>query len=100
MIIPTIQSEYDNYAAIRTDVLAIPLSGAPGQAVLPIAPLNSDGHDYGLHPSCSGLAQLFAENKLAIVFNTGTLVYPMTRADRPAQCAHFSVRKSRGRQHV
>src|SRR3989441_12639358 len=37
LIIPTIQSEYDNYAAIRTDVLAIPLSGGPpNQLVMPI----------------------------------------------------------------
>src|SRR6201995_2915537 len=37
LIIPTIQSEYDDYAAIRTDLLALPLSGAPNVAL----PLNS-----------------------------------------------------------
>src|SRR3954469_24369302 len=52
LIIPTIQSEYDNYAGIRTDVLAVPLSGAPAnQLVIPLSPLSSDGHDYGLHPA-------------------------------------------------
>src|SRR6476660_7485179 len=40
LIIPTIQAEYDNYAAIRSPVLAIPQS-----AILPISPSNSDGHD-------------------------------------------------------
>src|SRR5215471_5939569 len=81
LIIPTIQSEYDNYAAIRTDILALPLSGVPpNQTVIPLSPLSSDGHDYGLHPSCPQLATLFGENKLAILFNTGTLVFPMTRA--------------------
>ncbi|HLH55296.1 MAG TPA: DUF1501 domain-containing protein [Verrucomicrobiae bacterium] len=75
LIIPTIQSEYNNYAAIRTPVLAIPQS-----AVLPISPLNSDGHEYGLHPSCPELQTLFGESKLALLFNTGTLVYPITRA--------------------
>ena len=85
LIIPTVQSEYDSYAAIRTDVLAIPLSGAPpNQLVLPIAPLNSDGHDYGLHPACPELAALFGEGKLAVLFNTGTLVFPMTRAQYQA----------------
>ena len=74
LIIPTIQSEYDNYSMIRTPVLAIPQS-----AILPISPLNSDGHDYGLHPCCPELQTLFAEGKLAMVFNTGTLVYPLTR---------------------
>src|SRR5204862_1453080 len=44
LIIPTIQSEYDNYATLRGTNLAIPLSGAPFN-VLPISPLNSDGHD-------------------------------------------------------
>src|SRR5450432_2567274 len=29
MIIPTIASEWNNYAAIRTSVLALPISGAP-----------------------------------------------------------------------
>jgi uncharacterized protein (DUF1501 family) len=75
LVLPTIQAEYDNYAAIRTPVLAIPQS-----AILPISPLNSDGHEYGLHPSCPELQTLFGEGKLAVLFNTGTLVYPLTRA--------------------
>ena len=34
----------------------------------------------GLHPSCPELHQLFGESKLAFLFNTGTLVFPLTRA--------------------
>jgi uncharacterized protein (DUF1501 family) len=79
LIIPTIQSEYEDYAAIRSDVLALPISGAPNVAI-PLSPLSSDGHEYGLHPACPELATLFGENKLAVLFNTGTLVYPLTRA--------------------
>src|SRR4029077_4435808 len=61
--------------------LAVPLSGAPAnQLVIPLSPLSSDGHDYGLHPACPELATLFGEQKLAMLFNTGTLVFPMTRA--------------------
>src|SRR5882757_5717033 len=60
LIIPTIPSEYADYNAIRTDVLALPLSGAPN-VILPIAPLNTDGHEYGLHPACPELATLFGE---------------------------------------
>jgi len=75
LIIPTIQAEYDNYAAIRSPVLAIPQS-----AILPISSSVSDGHDYGLHPACPELQTLFGESKLAVLFNTGTLVYPITRA--------------------
>jgi len=47
LILPTLQSEYDNYAAIRTPVLALPQS-----AILPVTTLNSDGRTYGLHPAC------------------------------------------------
>jgi uncharacterized protein (DUF1501 family) len=75
LVLPTIQQEYDNYATIRTPVLAIPQS-----AILPISSLTSDGHGYGLHPSCPELQTLFGESKLAILFNTGTLVFPITRA--------------------
>ncbi|HXF10550.1 MAG TPA: DUF1501 domain-containing protein [Desulfuromonadaceae bacterium] len=75
LIIPTLQSEYDNYSAIRTSVLAIPQNN-----VLPVTTLNGDGRTYGLHPACPQLQTLFGEGKLAFLFNTGTLVYPMTRA--------------------
>lgn len=78
LIIPTIQSEWNNYAAIRTPVLALPLSGSPFN-VIPISPLNSDGHSYGLHPACPELANLFAQGRLAALFNAGTLVVPLTR---------------------
>jgi uncharacterized protein (DUF1501 family) len=79
LIVPTIPAEYADYSAIRSDALALPLSGAPN-VVLPLSPLNSDGHQYGLHPACPELATLFGEGKLAMLFNTGTLVYPLTRA--------------------
>jgi uncharacterized protein (DUF1501 family) len=75
LIIPTLQSQYNNYAAIRTPVLAIPQS-----AILPVTSLDGDGNTYGLHPSCPELQTLFGEGKLAFLFNTGTLVYPITRA--------------------
>jgi uncharacterized protein (DUF1501 family) len=75
LIIPTIPSEYTNYASIRGQFLAIPQS-----AILPVTSLDNDGHAYGLHPSCPELQMLFGEGKLAFLFNTGTLVYPITRA--------------------
>jgi uncharacterized protein (DUF1501 family) len=75
LIIPTLPAEYQNYASIRSPVLAIPLS-----ALLPINPADPDGHSFGLHPACTGLQTLFGENKLAPVFNVGTLVEPITRS--------------------
>jgi uncharacterized protein (DUF1501 family) len=82
LIVPTITSEYNNYATIRTPVLAIPQG-----SLLPISPLNSDGHEYGFHPCCgdlagaNGIADLFGQGKLAVLFNTGTLAYPLTKAE-------------------
>jgi uncharacterized protein (DUF1501 family) len=75
LILPTTQADYDGYAAIRTPVLAIPQS-----AILPVSSLNNDGHSYGFHPACPGLQTLFGEGKLAVLFNTGTLAYPITPA--------------------
>jgi uncharacterized protein (DUF1501 family) len=74
LIVPRSGADYSNYAAIRQN-LALPAS-----SLLPINPLNSDGRDYGLHPGCLELQQLFNEGKLATLFNVGPLVYPMTRA--------------------
>ena len=75
MILPTVTSEYNNYAAIRTPVLAIPSS-----AILGTGYTDGAGHSYGLHPACPQLQTLFAEGKLAFQLTTGTLVYPLTRA--------------------
>ena len=83
LVIPTIASEYNNYAAIRTPVLAIPQG-----SILPISPLNSDGHTYGLHPCCSQLQNLFSQGRLAVLFNTGTLAYPLTKAQYNSTPSH------------
>ena len=75
LIIPTATSEYNNYAAVRTPVLALPLSSLQmlGSYTDPA------GHTYGLHPACPELKTLFGEGKLALLLNVGTLVYPITR---------------------
>ena len=62
-----------NYAAIRQN-LTIPES-----ALLPLEPLNDDGNDYGLHPSCPELQGLFNTGKAAFLFNVGPLLFPTTR---------------------
>lgn len=75
MILPTVTSEYNNYANIRTPVLAI-----PSLAILNTGYTDGAGHSYGLHPACPQLQTLFSEGKLACLMNTGTLVVPLTRA--------------------
>jgi uncharacterized protein (DUF1501 family) len=82
MIIPTLTSEYNNYAAVRTSVLAQPLASlqnlqTPGTSNNYV---DAAGHSYGFHPACPELAQLFNAGKLAVLLNAGTLVYPVTRA--------------------
>jgi len=84
LIIPRDTSDYNAYAAARQQ-LAIPLA-----SLLPITPsIYSDGRTWGLHPSCvdapagtgtlPGLQSLFAQGKLALLSNVGTLVAPVTR---------------------
>ena len=73
LIIP-VGPEYANYAAVRQDL------ALPAGAVLPISPLNPDGHSYALHPALPEMQTLFNEGKAALLFNVGPLVYPMTRA--------------------
>jgi uncharacterized protein (DUF1501 family) len=73
MVVPRSQAEYDVYANSRQN-LAI-----DREALLPIAPLTSDGVDYGLHPSMSGLQGLFDGGRAAFVANVGPLIEPTTR---------------------
>jgi len=80
LIIPTIPAEYANYATIRTPALALPNTDGSGATALALNSLTSDGHNYGFHPACPELQTLFNSGKLATVFNVGTLVYPITKA--------------------
>jgi uncharacterized protein (DUF1501 family) len=84
LIIPTIPSEWANYAAIRTPVLAIPNTDGGPATALALNNLTQDGHTYGINPACPELQALFNGGKLAVVFNVGTLVYPVTQAQYQA----------------
>ncbi len=66
-------SEYANYAATR------PTIALPQGSLLPFhAP--SDGRTFGFHPNLAGLHSLFAQGRLAVVCNVGTLIEPISRA--------------------
>ena len=54
MIIPRSNDEYNEYAAARSN-LAIPQN-----ELLPITPNTTDGREYGLHPTMTGLQNLFS----------------------------------------
>jgi uncharacterized protein (DUF1501 family) len=77
-VIVPVGADYTPYAAARQN-LALPES-----SLLSISPLNNDGHSYGLHPVLTGLRTLFNEGKMAMLFNVGPLVHPMTRAQYQA----------------
>jgi len=73
MLVPSSGAEYNVYAASRQN-LAIDQND-----LLAINPLTSDGAQYGLHPSMSGLQSLFESNRLAVVNNVGPLIEPTTK---------------------
>lgn len=74
MLVPAGQSEYEAYQASR-QTLSIPRAD-----LLAINPANSQGMQWGLHPSMAGVQSLFAQQKLALVANVGALVEPVTKA--------------------
>ncbi|MGD9562634.1 MAG: DUF1501 domain-containing protein [Pyrinomonadaceae bacterium] len=77
---PTL-SNYSVYAAGRGPDLAIPQG-----SLLPITVPRMGGLTYGLHPNFgtgttnAGIHPLWADGKLAVVANVGTLVQPTTKA--------------------
>lgn len=78
LLVPTSSAPYADYLAARQN-LAVDV-----QDLLPIVPLTSDGHDYGMHPACAELRTLFDAGRLAIVRNVGSLVRPLTKAQYQA----------------
>jgi uncharacterized protein (DUF1501 family) len=77
-VVPRSPSEYEAYAAVRNAAgLAI-----PSAALLPIAPPSAG--DFGLHPSLTGIHNLWAAQHAAVVCNVGPLVQPLTRAQYQA----------------
>ena len=72
-LVPYGTREYNAYATARGN-LAIPRA-----QLLPVAPLNSDGREWSLHPSLTELQSLFQQKKAAIVANAGVLLAPTTR---------------------
>ncbi|WP_367873150.1 DUF1501 domain-containing protein [Luteolibacter sp. Populi] len=73
LIVPRNPAAHSNYASIRQN-LTIPVG-----SLLPINPQNNDGNEYGFHPSCTGLQNMFETGKAAVLFNVGPLLFPTTR---------------------
>ncbi|MDB6172681.1 MAG: hypothetical protein JWL59_1992 [Chthoniobacteraceae bacterium] len=73
-IVPTSQAAFNLYKAAR-GALAMPTNDS---TLLPI--INSDGNPYGLHSGLAAIHPLWAQGKLAVLANVGTLVQPVTRS--------------------
>src|SRR5580692_2121423 len=58
LIVPTTTSDYNNYAAVRTPVLALPSSSLQTLLIPGTSNPYTDAanHTYGLHPACPELA--------------------------------------------
>ncbi len=67
-----------NLAHYQAQRGSLALSGADLAGSV-IAPTNTGGRRFALHPSLSGLKSLFDQGNLAIASNVGTLLYPITR---------------------
>lgn len=75
MIIPRGDLEYSEYATTRSN-LAI-----TQDQLLNITQLTPDGKQYGLHPSFTGIQQLFNDKKLSFINNIGSLIVPTTKTE-------------------
>ncbi len=75
MLVPSSSAEYAAYANSRQN-LAI-----ASEDLLPITPSGQGGLTYGLHPSMSGVQNVFESGNAAIVTNVGPLIQPTNKTD-------------------
>lgn len=79
LLIPGDAGQYGLYTRARG-----PLALAQ-TAVLPIAPTNTAGVTYGLHPAMAGIQNLFRTGRAALIANVGPLIVPTTKAQYDAR---------------
>jgi uncharacterized protein (DUF1501 family) len=72
MVVPVQADEYGTYAAARGSI------ALPQASLVPLA--QASGTRFGLHANLAPLQQVWANGDMALVFNTGPLVQPVTRA--------------------
>jgi uncharacterized protein (DUF1501 family) len=86
-LIPIDTAGYGQYIAARPPSSAINLAQA---SLLPIQPINL-GMPFGLHPALPELQTLFAQRKMAILANVGTLLQPTSKAQYNAGVRPLSL---------
>jgi uncharacterized protein (DUF1501 family) len=75
-LVPYDPAAHAAYAAAR-GILGLPRSELTRLAL----PVGGDGREWALHPAMARLGPAFADGKLAMVMNVGTLVAPITKAE-------------------
>ncbi len=81
MLVPTSTAEFNAYYASRGGGTASSLA-IERAALLPLDPITPDagGATYGLHPSMSGIRDLFHAGRVAFIANVGPLIRPTSKA--------------------
>jgi uncharacterized protein (DUF1501 family) len=82
LIVPTDTAGYNNYFVARGNVVGTPANGALALAAAGSTGgvLALNGISYGLHPSMPELQGLWNSGNVALLFNVGALVQPITVA--------------------
>ncbi len=70
--------DQNGIALARADLT--PMLLTPGAGGNPISAMGATGLQYAMHPSMTGLRDLFNSGKAAVLLNTGPLVKPITKA--------------------
>jgi uncharacterized protein (DUF1501 family) len=89
-ITPYDTTNYNKYLAVRGANLAHPLANLGPTALTPLdAAINGGtnlaGRQFALAPNLLPLVQIFNDQKLALLLNTGTLIQPTTKAQYSAK---------------
>jgi uncharacterized protein (DUF1501 family) len=77
LVIPYDAAGYAQYAAVRPEASSLNIAQS---ALLPVLP-KTVGTPFGLHPKFTDIQPLFAQKKLAVVANVGTLTQPTNKGN-------------------
>jgi uncharacterized protein (DUF1501 family) len=78
MVVPVQTAEYDVYAQARGSI------ALPQGSLVPLTPAGGGAARFGLHANLAPLQQVWQNGDMALMFNTGPLVQPLTRAQYQA----------------
>ena len=106
-LVPRDSTRHATYSATRGN-LALPIlhPTEPELNLRELVQSGGDGQLYGIHPSCSGLQEMFnglggdtAKRRAAILSNVGTLIQPVTKAQYLAETVPLPNRSPGCRLH-